>query len=264
MVKTLNGTNFDDWYESLNMYLTISKDDLAMREPMPTTITDGSSVAEKTYYKLWHDSNRICLTVMKYTIEKTIRDSIPEKDNAVDYLNAICEKFKKFDKTQKAYYLSLVDSTLYDGVSGIREHVMKLVNYYNKLKSLKVDLGESYLVFKVLQSLPAEYSVLRTTYNSLEAEWTVDQLLSIVTQEEESLKKTKSFTHSVNNFSAGPSKKVDTEKGKGKKNKNKKYYGPKKDKKKDNKKGKGNKKKPFVGDCFYCKKPGHSISECFS
>ncbi|KAF7823727.1 Retrovirus-related Pol polyprotein from transposon TNT 1-94 [Senna tora] len=241
------------------MYLTISKDDLAMREPRPADLTDRSSAADKTHYRLWHESNRVCLTVLKYTIDKTIRQSIPEKDTVVDYLKAISEKFKKFDKSHKAYYLSLLDNTLYDGASSVREHMMKLVNYFNKLKSLKVDLGESYLVYKVLQSLPAEYGVLRTTYNSQEAEWSIDQMMSIVTQEEESLKKAKSCTHSVNNITDGSSRKGGHEKYKGKKHQNKRSFGPKK----DNKKDKGKMKKSFKGNCFYCNKSGHSISKCF-
>lgn len=72
---------------------------------------------------------------------------------------AVGEKFRNFNKSQKGYYLSLLDNTCYDKVSGIREHVMKLVNYYNKLKSYNVDLGESCLVYRVLQSLPYKYGV---------------------------------------------------------------------------------------------------------
>ncbi|KAF7841444.1 uncharacterized protein G2W53_003742 [Senna tora] len=138
-------------------------------------------------------------------------------------------------------------------------HMMKPDNYFNKLKSLKVNLGESYLVYKVLQFLLAEYRVLMTTNNSKGAEWSVDQMMSIVTQEEESLKKGKSCTHSINNITEGSSRKGGHEKFKGKKHQNKRSFGPKK----NNKKDKGKMKKPFKGNCFYCSKSGHIISECF-
>ncbi|KAF7835240.1 Retrovirus-related Pol polyprotein from transposon TNT 1-94 [Senna tora] len=134
-----------------------------MREGKPTDLTAQSNDAEKAFHKQWHDSNRICLTVLKYTVDKTIRQSVTEKDTVIEYLKAIDEKFKKFDKSQKAYYISLFDNARYDGVSGVREHMMKMVNYYNKLKGLKLDLGESFLVYKILESLPTEYGVLRTT-----------------------------------------------------------------------------------------------------
>jgi hypothetical protein len=43
----------------------------------------------------------------------------------------------------------LFDKTKYDGVSSVREHIMKLMHYYNKLKDLKVEIFdlESPLVF---------------------------------------------------------------------------------------------------------------------
>ncbi|KAF7808405.1 Retrovirus-related Pol polyprotein from transposon TNT 1-94 [Senna tora] len=152
----MNGTNYDDWYESLDMYLTALRYDLAMREAKPIDLIVESTDAEKTFHKQWHDSNILCLTVLKYTVDKTIRQSVLEKDTIVEYVKAISEKFKKFDKSKKAYYISLLNNVWYDGVSRVREHMMKMVNYYNKLKGLKLDLGESFLVYKILESLPTE------------------------------------------------------------------------------------------------------------
>ncbi|KAF7835895.1 putative RNA-directed DNA polymerase [Senna tora] len=195
-------------------------------EPRPAALTEQSSEADKAYHKQWHDSNRICLTVLKYKIEKNIRQSIPEKENATEFLKAISDKYKKFEKSQKAYYLSFLDNT------------------------------------RILESLPAEYGVLRTTYNSQECEWSIDQIISIVVQEEESQKNAKSLTQSVNNLTLGSSSKSGNEKGKGKKfDKKKKSFGPKKNDFKV--KGKGKIKEGFKGECFYCKKSRHRIADCF-
>ncbi|KAJ1394629.1 hypothetical protein SESBI_34005 [Sesbania bispinosa] len=93
--------------------------------------------------------------VMKYTMEKSIRHSILENDEAKDVLISIGEKLRTFDKDQKAQYLSLLENIKYDGVRGVRNHIMKPVHFYNKLKSLKTELGESFLIRKVLDSLPS-------------------------------------------------------------------------------------------------------------
>ena len=85
----------------------------------------------------------------------------------------------------------MLEKTKYDGVSGVREHIMKLVHYYNKLKSLKVELGESYLIWQVLESLPPQFDMLKTSYNTQKDEWIVDEMIAIITQEEESLRKGK-------------------------------------------------------------------------
>ena len=48
-------------------------------------------------------------------------------------MDSVVEKYVKFDKVEKGHYLSLLEKTMYDGVSGVHEHVMKLVHYHNKL-----------------------------------------------------------------------------------------------------------------------------------
>ncbi|KAF7826891.1 Retrovirus-related Pol polyprotein from transposon TNT 1-94 [Senna tora] len=111
------------------MFLIISRDNLAIREPKPL--------------------------------------SIPENETAIEFLKGINDKYNKFEKSQKAYYLSLLDNT------------------------------------RILKSLLAEYGVLRTTCNSKKCEWSIDQMISIVVQEEESQNKATSLTQSVNNLTLG-------------------------------------------------------------
>ena len=68
-------------------------------------ITDQSTVADKASREKWDHSNRVCLMVMKYTMEKSIRQSILETDNAVTFMKSVGEKFKRFDKAQRANFL---------------------------------------------------------------------------------------------------------------------------------------------------------------
>ena len=152
-VKTLNGTNFEDWAESLKLYLAITNLDLALREEEPV-ISEESIAEQRAQHEKWAHSNKVCLMVTKYTMEKTIRQSVPESEEAKVFLDSVAERYVKFDKAEKGHYLSLLENTRYDGVSGVREHIMKLVNYYNKLKSMKIDLGDSFLVWRTLDSLP--------------------------------------------------------------------------------------------------------------
>ncbi|WJX43588.1 hypothetical protein P8452_30663 [Trifolium repens] len=113
-VKTLNGTNYEDWKDSLDLYLALHDFDLALRVDKPADLTNESTEAQRTFYEKWEASNRKCLKVISYTMEKSIRKSIPETENAKDYLKAVSEKFTKFDKAKKCEYLSLFDKTKYD------------------------------------------------------------------------------------------------------------------------------------------------------
>ncbi|KAJ1376706.1 gag-polypeptide of LTR copia-type [Sesbania bispinosa] len=152
--------------------------DLSLREEEPPTFTPESTIFQRASREKWEHSNR----------------SISENDKAKEFLRSISEKFKTFNKAQKGQYLYLHEKTKYDGVSGVREHMMKLVHYYNKLKSLKVELGESYLIWPVLKSLPSQFDVLKSSYNTQKEEWTTDEMIVIISQEETSIKKTKSHS----------------------------------------------------------------------
>ena len=51
-------------------------------------------------------------------MDKPIKQRVPESQNAKDFLDAVGKKFTKFDKAEKATYMRLLTSTLYDGFSG--------------------------------------------------------------------------------------------------------------------------------------------------
>lgn len=52
-MKTHNRTNYDDWRESMDMYLVITKEDLDLREAKLTDVTVESSAANRAYHKQW-------------------------------------------------------------------------------------------------------------------------------------------------------------------------------------------------------------------
>jgi len=130
--------------------------------------------------------------IMKYTIDKSIRQSITFTDNVKNFLAPVGDKFTKFDKAKKGTFMKLLTTTTYDGASGVREHIMKLTHSFNKLRQIKVELANSFLVWQVLESLPSQFDALKTTYNAQRDKWSLSEMTAIVTQEEEVIKKGKS------------------------------------------------------------------------
>jgi len=72
-VKTLNGTNFEDWKESLNLYIAITNMNFSLRKAEPSAITPESARVQRASREKWEHSNRVCLMVIRYTMEKSIR-----------------------------------------------------------------------------------------------------------------------------------------------------------------------------------------------
>jgi len=132
--------------ESVKFFLAISCVDSAPTKDKPHVPNATSYAEEKIKYDRWIYFNKICLITMKHSMEKIIKDNIPKTSKAKEFLADVGNKFKKFDKTEKSTYLSLLTKTKYDGVGGVREYAMKLTNRYHKLKYMKVVLGEDFLV----------------------------------------------------------------------------------------------------------------------
>ena len=190
-IKPLDGTNFEEWKETLTAILALWGIDLSLREKKPSKLTDESIAEERTHRMKWKESNRKCLMIMRLSIAKTIKKSIPQCKEAKAFLKAVSGKFKKYSKAERGKYLSQLVTAVYDGTGDVREHIMKMTHMAMKLRDLNTEISDSHLVWQVLESLPSEFDVLKTSYNAQEAEWTLDQMTAIVVQEEETIRKSK-------------------------------------------------------------------------
>ncbi|RVX10368.1 Retrovirus-related Pol polyprotein from transposon TNT 1-94 [Vitis vinifera] len=262
-IKHLIGNNFEEWFESFNVHMTLHNLNLALRVDEPSKPTDVSSADEISFYERWEHSNRSCLMVMKYTMDKSIKECVPKTEMTKDFLEYVKANYTKIDKAEMATYLKLLTTTVYDGVGGVRDHIIKLKHYFNKANKMKVELGEKFLKWLILEYLPIFFYVVKLTYNALKEEWTLEELMSIVVQHEVSLKKNE--THSL----ALVTDQVSNMK---KKPPHKNFGGFKQFKRKGNSnQGTSNafassnaaKSEKFKGKCNFCHKIGHKQADCF-
>ena len=87
-------------------------------------------------------------------------------ENAKEFLEAINRKYKKFSKNEKNELLSTFHSTTYDGVSGIRGHIGRIVACYRKMKAIGTEFDDDYLVWFIMGTLPPQFDSIRSSYNA--------------------------------------------------------------------------------------------------
>jgi hypothetical protein len=98
-----------------------------------------------TNYEDWYVFLTINLAIMN--LDLALRVEAPaELTEKSFFFFFVGDKFTKFDKAEKGTFMKLLTTTTYDCVSGVREHIMKLTNFFNKLKQMKVELTYSFLV----------------------------------------------------------------------------------------------------------------------
>ncbi|XP_059654794.1 uncharacterized protein LOC132301569 [Cornus florida] len=170
-VKALTGSNFSDWKDEIIFNLGFGDLDLAIRSDEPPKPTDTSGAEVKKEWDKWDRSNRLSLMYIKNNIPKYIKGAIPDKPLAKDYLKALEEHFTISTKSLASTLMTQLVTAKYDGLSGVREHIMKMTDIACQLKNLDMEVSDSFLIHFIMTSLPAQFDIFKTTYNAEKDKW---------------------------------------------------------------------------------------------
>ncbi|CAN6246575.1 unnamed protein product [Urochloa humidicola] len=157
-IKPLNGANFPEWRGQIQTCLLWNDLDTVFKEDKPAAPADESTspAVEK-----WERSNRLAIMIMTQTISAGITGEIPTKNVADNDLTAkellakIEENFKSSSKIYASTMIMKLVSSQYNGQSGIREHILSMCDMTAKLKKMKMEISEGFLVHFIMTSLPA-------------------------------------------------------------------------------------------------------------
>ncbi|CAH9062678.1 unnamed protein product [Cuscuta europaea] len=216
-IEPLTGTNFASWRDNVRLTVGVMDLDLALRHDPPAPLTAESTQEHKRVHEQWERSNRMSLMIIKNSISVSIRGAIPDSDNAKIYLDSVEEQFKGTSKAHASTLILQMLTKKYDGVSGVREHIMMMSDMANKLKSMDMEISEGFLVYFIMTSLPAQFGPFKINYNTQKEKWKMSEVIAMCVQEEERLKVEKpDVTHLTTTntskrkgkFKAGESSKV--------------------------------------------------------
>jgi hypothetical protein len=200
-VPILDGTNFLDWSEQVQFYLGVMNLDLAIWAEKPTAITDSSNVEEKAKYQSWERSNRLSIMFMRMKIANNIKSTLPKCDNAKEFFKSVEERFQSADTSLTETLITEPTTKKFDDTRGIHEHILEMINLATKLKALEMNVDELFLVQFIFNSLPPQYESFQILYNTIKDKWNINELTSILIQEEARLKQ--QGHHSVHLISEG-------------------------------------------------------------
>ncbi|RVW51340.1 hypothetical protein CK203_075508 [Vitis vinifera] len=177
---------------------------------------------------------------IKTKISYGIHGSIDQHDNVKALLKAIDEKFVTSNKALVNTLIMKFSFLRLTNVSSVREHIMQIRDIAAQLKTLEVEMSNSFFVHFILNTLPQQYGPFKISYNTHKDKWLINELLTMCVQEEGMLK-----------MKLGESALMAMER--------KDHYQAKKKGKSKILSQSGIKK---TNRCFFCKKKGHMKKGC--
>ena len=140
-----------------------------MMDEKPTAITETSTEADKSLYEAWERSNRLSLNLMRMTMAENVKPSMPKTNNAKEFMMKIKELSQSdiTDKSIVGTLMSDLTNAKFEWSQPIHDHVTSMANLAAKLKSLGMEVNETFLVQFIMNSLPPEFGQFQVNYNSL-------------------------------------------------------------------------------------------------
>ena len=191
---------------------------------------------------------------MKKSIQEHLKSGLPADCTAKEMMAALKARNRISSNAEVGTLLQKLFNMKYDGTAGVRDYALRMVDLKTKLQALNVSIPDACIVHQTLNTLPPDFGIIKTNYNSQDETWSVNDLIARVVAEEEKLKKEKghlalyvSSSHKIKN----------------KKSRNRTHKGTHDTTgQSDNI---GPKKTSFKRDgdrCFFCKKKGHIKKDC--
>ena len=190
-IEILTGLNFKKWKEDFLFGMELADVHIALTKDKPADITTTSNEADKSDYAAWERSNRICLLTMRRSIQEHLKSDLPVECTAKEMMAAIEARNRVSSNAEVGTLLQKLFNMKYDGTAGVRDYILRMVDLKAKLQALNVTIPDACIVHQALNTLPPDFGIIKTNYNSQDETWSVNDLIARVVAEEEKLKKEK-------------------------------------------------------------------------
>ena len=100
-------------------------------------------------------------------ITNSINRALPKTNNAKEMLNFVEECSQTTHKSLARTLMSTLTTKKFSGSQNMHEHLVEMTNLSTRLKSLGIEVDESFLVQFIQNSLPSEYGPFHINFNSM-------------------------------------------------------------------------------------------------
>ena len=197
-IEILSGSNYKRWRSNIEYTLGMMDLDMALREDEPSKTTDESIEAEIAHYEKWERSNHLSLISLKRSIAEYLLGGIPESSNAKEFLVTVGNRYQIYDNAEAGNFMDELMNMRYNDMTRVRDYILKMVHFQTKLNAHDIPIHEKFIVHQALNSMPSSFSQIKTTYNTLNKTWGVNDLITkCVAKKEKQKRKKNEYAHLI-------------------------------------------------------------------
>ena len=240
------GNNYADWVRNLRIVLRSAKKIYVLEKALPAKpAADASEDGQNVWATQDDDHNAVqCLMLACMSPELQKRFEFHKPRDMIRELDAL---YKETARSERFDIMNILMNFKMAEGGSVGEHIVKMIGYAERLKTLEFPIPASHMMDMMLSSLPPSYNGFVMNYNMSGMEKTPEEVLAMLKTVEEGLRKNHKQVLLVNKTASFK-----------KKGKPKKGKGAGKTGSQSNSKG-GAKNET---ECFYCKGTGHWKRNC--
>ncbi|GAV80647.1 UBN2_2 domain-containing protein, partial [Cephalotus follicularis] len=80
------------------------------------------------------------------------------------------------DKALARTIMKKLSGIMFDNSKSVLQHIMEIRDIAAQLKSLEVEISESFIVHFILNTLPTKYGAFKVSYDTHKEKWSINEL----------------------------------------------------------------------------------------
>ena len=240
------GSNYADWVRNLRIVLRSARKIYVLETALLAKPAADAPEDEQNVWTTKDDDHNLVQCLMLACMSARLQKCF-EFHNARDMIQELDALYKETARSECFDIMKTVmDCKMAEG-SSVGEHVVKMIGYAERLKTLEFPIPPAHMMDMLLSSLPPSYEGFVMNYNMTGMEKTLEEVLAMLKNIEGGLRKNRKQVLLLNKTASFKKK------GKPKKGKGTGKTGSQRN-------SKGGAKNET--ECFYCRDTGHWKRNC--
>ena len=119
---------------------------------------------------------------MGMIVANNIKSTFKKTESDKEFMKHVeeCSQSKSVEKSLIGTLMYTLTTIKFDGSYTMHEHIVEMTNIAARLKSMGMEVNETFLITLIPNSLPPEYGPFHMSYNTLKDKWNAHELQSML------------------------------------------------------------------------------------